>query len=110
MMTSHVTDPVSKDRGAAGDSEFQAERDARRAQRRYSGVVEGHPGIIESTHIEPLKEEGGARSGTSTPANTQGLKERVAAAAEGAANVIYGIATGDQKAKQAGKEALRSEK
>ncbi|KAG6334438.1 hypothetical protein ID866_4652, partial [Astraeus odoratus] len=107
-----ATDPASKDRGATHDSEFWAERDARKAQRRYSGVVEGHPGIIESTHIEPLKEdykEGGARSGQSTPVGTQGLKERVSMAAEGVANVIYGIATGDQKAKRAGKEALRSE-
>lgn len=28
----------------------------RQAEHKLSGVVEGHPGIIESTHIEPLSD------------------------------------------------------
>lgn len=40
------------------------------------------------------------------PVQAQSLKERVTTAAEGTANIVYGIATGDQKAMQAGKEAL----
>ena len=120
---------ATRERSARGD------RDARRAMRRYSGVVEGHPGIIESTHIEPLdedyKEDGkwslygmnpvnecrddaeGGRGRTmeqSMPVQAQSLKERVTTAAEGTAHIVYGIATGDQKAMQAGKEALGLDK
>ncbi|KAI6103539.1 hypothetical protein F5141DRAFT_1239170 [Pisolithus sp. B1] len=82
-------------------------------RRASAGVVEGHPGIIESSHIEPLDEEykegeagRGRTMGRSTPMQAQALKERISAAAEGAANVVYGVATGDQQATNAGKEAL----
>ena len=46
-----VSHPTTQERGTPGD------RDARRAMRRYSGVVEGYPGIIESSHIEPLDDD-----------------------------------------------------
>lgn len=33
------------------------DREERRAMRRASGVIEGRPGIIEDTHIDPLGKE-----------------------------------------------------
>lgn len=90
-----------------------AQRDAMHTRRASAGVVEGYPGIIESSHIEPLDEEykegeaGRGRSmGRSIPTQGQGLKERLATAAEGAANIVYGVATGDHQATNAGKETL----
>ncbi|KAI6150318.1 hypothetical protein BKA82DRAFT_4114195 [Pisolithus tinctorius] len=82
-----------------------AQRDAMHTRRASAGVVEGYPGIIESSHIEPLDEEykegeagRGRTMGRSIPTQGQGLKERLATAAEGAANIVYGVATGDHQA------------
>ncbi|KAI6028825.1 hypothetical protein F5J12DRAFT_396887 [Pisolithus orientalis] len=89
-----------------------AQRDAMHTRRASAGVVEGYPGIIESSHIEPLDEEykegagRGRTMGRSIPTQGQGLKERLATAAEGAANIVYGVATGDHQATKAGKESL----
>ncbi|KAI6045438.1 hypothetical protein EDC04DRAFT_59308 [Pisolithus marmoratus] len=94
------------------DDVKHAQRDAMHARRASAGVVEGYPGIIESSHIEPLDEEykedagRGRTMGRSTPLQSQGLKERIATAAEGAANIVYGVATGDHQATKAGKETL----
>ncbi|KAL4076978.1 hypothetical protein V8B97DRAFT_1361800 [Scleroderma yunnanense] len=110
-----VTVPITQERGRS--AEFRSDRDAKRAMRRYSGVIEGHPGIIESTHIEPLDEDYnvdeaglGRAMGQSTPMQAQNLKGRITTVAEGTANIVYGIATGDQKAKQVGKKALGLDK
>ena len=43
--------------------------------------------------------------GQSTSKQPQNLMERAATAAEGTASYVYGLATGDQKAKQAGTSA-----
>ncbi|KAI6131862.1 hypothetical protein EV401DRAFT_320552 [Pisolithus croceorrhizus] len=99
--------------GSHRDDAKHAQREAMHTRRASAGVVEGHPGIIESSHIEPLDEEykegeagRGRTMGRSTPMQTQALKERISAAAEGAANIVYGVATGDQQATNAGREAL----
>jgi len=44
------------------------------------------------------------------PMQAQSLKERATTAAEGTANIVYGIVTGDQKTMQTGKEALGLDK
>lgn len=54
---SSAVDPSKTSASATQERSARGDRDARRAMRRYSGVVEGHPGIIESTHIEPLDED-----------------------------------------------------
>ena len=59
-----VPDPTTETRGAGAGENFAGGRDAARALGQLqtdkktagSGVVEGRPGIIESTHIDPLDE------------------------------------------------------
>lgn len=120
-LSTKATDPTAKEIGAGTGSQSvgrrddakHAQREAMHTRRASAGVVEGHPGIIESSHIEPLDDEykegetgRGRTMGRSTPTQTQALKDRIATAAEGAANIVYGVATGDQQATNAGKEAL----
>lgn len=120
-LSTKATDPSAEETGAGTGSQLgghrddakHAQREAMHTRRASAGVVEGHPGIIESSHIEPLDEdykEGeagrGRTMGRSTPVQTQALKDRITTAAEGAANIVYGVASGDQQATNAGKEAL----
>jgi hypothetical protein len=56
-------DPTNSEMGAGAGSNFQGDRDAARNFRDTSGVVEGRPGIIESSNIDPLNER--SNDGTS---------------------------------------------
>ncbi|KAM5542599.1 hypothetical protein V8D89_003560 [Ganoderma adspersum] len=64
MEANFVPDPTTETRGAGAGENFAGGRDAARALGQLqtdkktagSGVVEGRPGIIESTHINPLDE------------------------------------------------------
>ena len=51
-----VTDPADSEFGAGAGPNFDGHRQAARTFRQSAGVVEGRPGIIESTHIDPLSE------------------------------------------------------
>lgn len=53
---SQVTDPTSETVGAGAGENFTGHKDAQRNFSKTAGVVEGRPGIIESTHIDPLSE------------------------------------------------------
>ena len=114
--TNFVSDPTTADMGAGAGPNFQGHKDAQRNFSSNSGVVEGRPGIIESTNIDPLnensnKDDGWAKA-TSTPSNTTasstapGITERAWNVAGGVSNLAYGVATGDQSATEQGKEAL----
>ncbi|KIY69988.1 hypothetical protein CYLTODRAFT_348526 [Cylindrobasidium torrendii FP15055 ss-10] len=54
--TNFVTDPTTESRGAGAGPNFDGDRMAQRNFAQTAGVVEGRPGIIESTHIDPLDE------------------------------------------------------
>ncbi len=65
MRTNHqAVDPTTDIRGAGAGENFAGGKDAARAlgqttgnvNRNAAGVVEGRPGVIESTHIDPLGE------------------------------------------------------
>ena len=56
IITRQVTDPTSETRGAGAGANFTGDADAARNFKQTAGVVEGRPGIIESTHIDPLSE------------------------------------------------------
>ena len=43
---------MSEEVGAGAGSDFQGARDARKAMNAEAGVVEGRPGILESTNLE----------------------------------------------------------
>ncbi|KAF8921368.1 hypothetical protein CPB85DRAFT_322477 [Mucidula mucida] len=63
MDTNYVTDPTSKRRGAGAGHHFTGDRQAARAFRETAGVIEGRPGIIESTNIDPLNEHSNDNDG-----------------------------------------------
>jgi hypothetical protein len=51
-----VNDPTTEETGAGAGSDFQGHEQAARNFRQTAGVVEGRPGLIESTNIDPLNE------------------------------------------------------
>ena len=52
-----VNDPTTDARGAGAGDNFVGHREARRNFSQSAGVVEGRPGIIETTNIDPLNED-----------------------------------------------------
>lgn len=54
--SAQVTDPTTDSFGAGVGSNFTGHEDAARNFRKTAGVVEGRPGIVESTNIDPLNE------------------------------------------------------
>ncbi|KAJ7285922.1 hypothetical protein C8J57DRAFT_1431568 [Mycena rebaudengoi] len=126
MDTNFVTDPTTEERGAGAGPNFEGDKQAKRLFKETAGVIEGEPGIIESTNVHPLREDSNKDDGwahaTNPPAeltgktsNTTytepGIAAQAAAVASGAAKMAYGYAVGDEGTKQAGKaEAIYSNK
>ena len=57
-----MTDPTTGSFGAGAPGNFTGHHDAQRNFKETAGIIEGRPGIIESTNIDPLSEnsnEGG---------------------------------------------------
>ncbi|KAL1746363.1 hypothetical protein HDZ31DRAFT_72944 [Schizophyllum fasciatum] len=118
MRNNFVDDPTSEARGAGAGPNFDGDRQAKRNFSQTAGVVEGRPGIIESTHIDPLSEsankDDGWANATQTPGRHQAtvadtaksIATSAAAVATGTAQAAYGYAVGDEQAKKAGKEAV----
>ena len=65
MHTTQVTDPTDETLGAGAAGNFTGHKEAARNFSQAAGVVEGRPGIIESTNIDPLNEN--SNKGTSGP-------------------------------------------
>ena len=65
-----VEDPTTEEFGAGAGPNFQGHIQARKNFSKTAGVIEGRPGIIESTHIEPLKENTSRQSHLSPGALT----------------------------------------
>ena len=129
-----VTNLTSDEAGAGAGAGFAGGRDAKRNLKQAVGVVEARPGIIESTHIDPLNEHSGRGmfqpnensfqhfittiaddSWTHKPSGnaTSGARDSAASMtssaagmAAGAARVVYGTAVGDEEVQKAGKEAV----
>ncbi|KAI0792855.1 hypothetical protein C8Q75DRAFT_751706 [Abortiporus biennis] len=127
LAANFVTDPTDPTPGAGAGPNFRGHEDAQRTFKQSAGVVEGRPGIIETTNIDPLnensnKDDGWANATRSTGSSTgtsgggssaqgvlgtaSGYAASAASTAAGAARLAYGHATGDEQAKQAGREAI----
>ncbi|KAI0059088.1 hypothetical protein BV25DRAFT_1809609 [Artomyces pyxidatus] len=119
LSSNFVTDPTASDFGAGAGPNFQGHKQAARTLKETSGVVEGRPGIIESTNIDPLNEnsnkDDGWANATRTPGSDSsgGVLSGAAGAAYGAANAAagaakyaYGHVAGDEQTKKAGSDAL----
>jgi len=116
MAANFVDDPMTEDAGAGAGPNFEGGAQAARNLKQAAGVVEGFPGVIESTNIHPLNEnsnkDDGFANATQTPGrggSNAGVK-RAYEAAGGAAKVAYGNVTGDQATKKAGQEAMYGER
>ncbi|KAI0747653.1 hypothetical protein C8Q80DRAFT_688859 [Daedaleopsis nitida] len=125
LKANFVTDPTDETLGAGAGPHFTGPRDAARNFSQTAGVVEGRPGIIESTNIDPLnensnKDDGWANAQSGTGAGVtdragglaQGAYNTATSVASGAATMAssaaqtaYGYVAGDPKSRQAGKES-----
>jgi len=117
-----VEDPTTEELGAGAGPNFQGHIQARKNFRDTAGVIEGRPGIIESTHIEPLREDtpqrdqwegvgitstGGTDSSKSGMMKTAiDLGNTTSSMLTGAMKMAYGSAVGNEEAFKAGKEAV----
>jgi len=123
LAANFVTDPTSDEAGAGAGPGFAGGRDAARTLKQSAGVVEARPGIIESSHIDPLDENStrddswanthphGTGPGVGSTAHgafstAASVASSAAGMAAGAARMAYGTAVGDESAKKAGKEAV----
>ena len=73
--------PSTKQKHAGAGDQSASSRQARHAMKEAAGVIEGRPGIIESTNIDPLcKSTRGARarggSGSSAPSCDLSRRDR----------------------------------
>ncbi|KAI9056884.1 hypothetical protein FKP32DRAFT_1419396 [Trametes sanguinea] len=128
LAANFVTDPTSDSFGAGAGDNFTGHKEAQRNFSKSAGVVESRPGIIESTHIDPLSETSNkddgwanARSGTTgsstgVGANLGGVAQTAyetaasvasgaASAASSVAQTAYSYVAGDDKSRRAGKES-----
>lgn len=62
-----MDDPTTEERGAGAGPNFQGHIQATKNFKNTAGVIEGRPGIIESTHIDPLKENTSGQCTILTP-------------------------------------------
>jgi len=120
LAANFVTDPTSDEHGAGAGGDFTGDREATRNFSKTAGVVEGRPGIIETTDIDPLsqtsnKDDGWANATTGSGAGSTGsgavntatsYASSAASIATGAAKMAYGHVAGDEATKEAGKEAV----
>ena len=51
-----MDDPTTEEKAAGAGPNFQGHIQAAKNFKGTAGVIEGRPGIIESTHIDPLRE------------------------------------------------------
>ncbi|KAI0048532.1 hypothetical protein FA95DRAFT_1557889 [Auriscalpium vulgare] len=122
LISTQVSDPTTDQVGAGASANFTGHEQAARTFKQTAGVVEGRPGIIESTNIDPLNENSNKGDGWTNATRTPGSDQRssaggvlsgaanaaygAAGVASGAAKYAYGHATGDEATKQAGSEAV----
>ncbi|KAH9857685.1 hypothetical protein C2E23DRAFT_719930 [Lenzites betulinus] len=93
MTANFVTDPTSDVVGAGAGDNFTGHKDAQRNFSKSAGVVEGRPGIIESTNIDPLNENSNKDDGWANARSTGPGVSGVGATLGGAASTAYGAAT-----------------
>ncbi|KAJ7470685.1 hypothetical protein FB451DRAFT_1340112 [Mycena latifolia] len=119
MDTNFVTDPTTEERGAGAGPNFEGDKNAKRLFKQTAGVVEGEPGIIESTNVHPLRpdsndEDGwahatvqpGSQNTTTEPKTEPSMAGKAANVATGGAKMAYGYATGNEEVRQAGADAV----
>ncbi|KAJ3794452.1 hypothetical protein GGU11DRAFT_844535 [Lentinula aff. detonsa] len=102
LVNNFVTDPTTEERGAGAGANFEGDRQATRNFSQTAGVVEGRPGIIESSNIDPLNEnsnkDDGWANATKQPGHmTEAFTSAAASKVADVANKAYEMATGQNK-------------
>ncbi|KAJ7774741.1 hypothetical protein B0H16DRAFT_1759628 [Mycena metata] len=122
MDTNFVNDPTSEERGAGAGPNFEGDKAAKRLFKQTAGVIEGEPGIIESTNVHPLRPDSNDDDGwahatvkpgsqsTNTTSEPAGVAAQAANIATGGAKMAYGYATGNEEVKREGTEAVYGKK
>jgi hypothetical protein len=102
MANNFVSDPTSDDRGAGAGPNFDGDQQAARNFKQTAGVVEGRPGIIESSNIDPLNENSNKDDGwanakpTHTGSTTESFVSTATSKVADVANMAYEKATGQK--------------
>ncbi|ESK93053.1 hypothetical protein Moror_8956 [Moniliophthora roreri MCA 2997] len=102
MQDNFVTDPTTDDRGAGAGPNFEGDRMAARNFKQTAGVIEGRPGIIETTNIDPLnensnKDDGWANAKSNPAQQGGGIAATATSMVTDAANKTYEVLTGQKK-------------
>ncbi|KAF5315772.1 hypothetical protein D9611_004647 [Ephemerocybe angulata] len=108
--------------GGAG-TEFREQLSAQRVYNESTGVIEHHPGIIESSNIDPLNENSnkgndlvyvendGWANLTSGPGGSRNVTEKKPTNfAAGVMKLAYGTLAGNEQKKEEGREAMHGTK
>jgi hypothetical protein len=115
ISTNFVNNPTTSTRGAGAGPNFRGDKEAKRTLNQGAGVCEHHPGIIESTNIDPLNEDSNKDDGwanaTKPPSGAgrsseQGYFSGATQFVTGGAQLAYGHLAGDEQAKRAGQKAV----
>ncbi|KAJ4493497.1 hypothetical protein C8J55DRAFT_539923 [Lentinula edodes] len=91
MVNNFVTDSTSEERGAGAGANFEGDRQAARNFSQTSGVVEGRPGVIESSNIHPLNEN------SNKGRTTENFTSTAASKVTDVANKAYEMTMGQNK-------------
>ncbi|KAI0654771.1 hypothetical protein C8Q70DRAFT_894382, partial [Cubamyces menziesii] len=100
LAANFVNDPTTGARGAGAGDNFTGHREARRNFSQSAGVVEGRPGIIETTNIDPLNEDSNKDDGwanarsSSTSTSASGVGAALSGTAQTAYNAASSVAAG----------------
>jgi len=54
LASNFVDNPTTPSKGAGAGAHFKGHLHAKRAMKEHYGFIESHPGIIETTNIDPL--------------------------------------------------------
>ncbi|KAJ6630711.1 hypothetical protein B0H10DRAFT_1774422 [Mycena sp. CBHHK59/15] len=120
MDTNFVTDPTTEERGEGAGPTFEGDKQAKRLFKESAGVIEGQPGIIETTNVHLLREDSNDDDGwahatkqpgqnTSTDSEP-GMAAKAVSMATGGVKMAYGYVTDNEETKQAGAEAVYGKK
>ncbi|KAI0781350.1 hypothetical protein BD413DRAFT_464359 [Trametes elegans] len=93
IASNFVSDPTNEALGAGAPRNFTGHKDAERNFKQTAGVVEGRPGIIESTNIAPLNENSNKDDGWANAQPGRTGASGVSASLGGAAQTAYNAAT-----------------
>ncbi|KAF9069933.1 hypothetical protein BDP27DRAFT_1324830 [Rhodocollybia butyracea] len=101
LVNNFVADPTTAERGAGAGPNFDGDKQAARNFKETAGVIEGRPGIIETSNIDPLNHDPNKDDWANTKQpqaarTTEGFVSTATTKVSEAANKAYEKATGQK--------------